>query len=100
VKLLKRRGKLPPEEVARLQLAAPFNLREAKAAWLAALAAAESFANERPPEEIGCLYYSHRDERFVVPRADIGLTQQGISPHYGVPGGVLPRVAGQALETS
>ena len=78
LELLKRRGKFQPEEVARLQLAAPFDLIEAKAAWLAALAAAEAFANERPPEETGCLYYSHRDERFVVPRGGIGLTEPGI----------------------
>ena len=85
LELPKRRGKFQPEEVARLQLAAPFDLIEAKAAWLAALAAAEAFANERPPEETGCLYYSHRDERFVVPRAGIGLTEPGVSPHYSVP---------------
>ncbi len=98
LELLKRRGKFHPEEFARLQLATPFDLVQAKVRWLAALGVAESFANERPPQEIGCLYYSHRDERFVVPREDAGLAEQQISPHFGAPGGVLPRVAGQALE--
>lgn len=97
LELLKRRGKFQPGEFERLQLATPFDLVQAKFKWLAALGAAESFANERPPGEFGCLYYSHRHERFVVPDAGTELTEQGISPHYGEPGGVLPRVGGQAL---
>jgi hypothetical protein len=98
LELLKRRGRHRPETIARLQLAAPFDLHAAKATWLAALADAESFAAARPPDEIGCLYYDRARERFVIPRADVALAEQGVVQHYGAPGGVLPRIADTALD--
>lgn len=98
LELLKRRGRYRPEDFARLNLAAPFDLTQAKETWLAALAAADAFVRERPPEEVGCLYYEVEGERFVMPRNDAGLAAQGVVPHYGAPGGVLPRVADQRVE--
>jgi hypothetical protein len=92
LELLKRRGRYRPEDFTRLHLAEPFDLPAAKDTWLAALADADAFVRARPPEEAGCLYYSVALDRFVVPRADIGLAAQDIVPHYGVPGGVVPRV--------
>jgi hypothetical protein len=93
LELLKRRGRYRPEDFARLDLAEPFDLRDAKRTWLDALARADAFARERPPAEIGCLYYSTRQSRFVVPRGDRDLEAQGIVVHFGAPGGVLPRMA-------
>lgn len=93
LELLKRRGRYRPEDFARLHLAEPFDLHDAKETWLAALADAEAFVRERPPGEAGCLYHSALRDTFVVPRSDTSLDAQGVVPHYGTPGGVLPRVA-------
>jgi hypothetical protein len=98
LELLKRRGRYRPEDFDRLRLVQPFDLPEAKQTWLAALARAEEFVRERPPEEAGCLYYALANEAFVLPRSDATLEVQGIVPHYGAPGGVLPRVADARVE--
>jgi hypothetical protein len=95
LELLKRRGRYRPEEIARLDLAAPFDLAAAKRTWLEALDDAERFARSRPPEELGCLYYSRAGARFVVPSADDASAD--VVPHYGRPGGVLPEVPGRAI---
>ncbi len=99
LELLKRRGRYRPEEFARLQLAEPFDLVQARQAWLEALGEAEAFAHARPPDELGCLYYSTREERFVVPRSDGSLDDQGIVLHFGAPGGVVPRMADSRVES-
>jgi len=93
LELLKRRGRYRPEEFDRLDLAEPFDLPDAKRTWLEALARADTFARERPAEEIGCLYYSTRDGRFVVPPSESDLEARGIGLHFGAPGGVVPRMA-------
>jgi hypothetical protein len=93
LELLKRRGRYHPEDFARLNLAEPFDLVHAKDTWLAALAEAEAFVRERPPEEYGCLYYSVQQNGFVMPRGDASLDDQAVVPHFGRPGGVLPRMA-------
>lgn len=98
LELLKRRGKYHPEDFSRLQLVEPFDLVRAKETWLAALADAEAFVRSRPPGEIGCLYYSAREQRFVVPRAEPPPAAEDVSPHFGVPGGVLPRVTEERIE--
>lgn len=89
---LKRRGRYRPEDVERLDLARPFDLVEAKGRWLEALEHAEEFVRARPPDELGCLYYAQDEGRFVVPSAGEDLDSQGIVPHFGRPGGVLPRM--------
>src|SRR5206468_5586552 len=71
------------EDFARLRLAQPFDLVEAKATWLAALTAAESFAGERPPEEAGVLYYSRQREGFVIPNAEPGLSARSEERRVG-----------------
>lgn len=87
LELLRRRGRVRPEDLQRLHLAAALDLTTLKSEWLAALGAAEVFVRSRPFEEAGCLYYSRECKRFVEPdEADDAV------PHYGRPGGVLPRI--------
>jgi len=97
LELLKRRGKYRPEDFARLELASPFDLVAAKQRWLNAIAEAEAFARERLAEEAGCLYYSRSKGRFVVPSPGLPLEDQGIAVHFGAPGGILPRIAGERI---
>jgi hypothetical protein len=97
LELLKRRGRYRPEDFSRLHLVEPFDLVRAKDTWLGALADAEKFVRGRPPEESGCLYYSTRQQQFVVPRHDASLPDQEIVLHFGAPGGVLPRMADSSI---
>ncbi len=89
LELLRRRGRVRPEELARLDLTAPVDIHELKADWLEAMESAEGFVRTRPPEEAGCLYYAVEHDRFVDPN---GPDMSKIEPHYGRPGGVLPRI--------
>jgi hypothetical protein len=89
LELLRRRGRYRSEDFTRLHLAGPVDLPALKREWLAALDEAERFIRSRPPEEIGCLYYSPSAEAFVAPAR--GATTDAVV-HYGRPGGVLPRV--------
>ncbi len=98
LELLKRRGHFRPEEFARLRMAVDFDLVAAKPEWLAALAEAEAMARARPAEELGCLYWSLSRKKFVVPRAQTALAEQQVVPHFGRPGGVLPRMADSRVE--
>lgn len=95
LELLARRGRVRPEEIARLDLAAPFDLEQAKRGWLAALDDANRFARSRPPDEVGCLYYDPASSRFVLPGAD--QASANVLLHYGRPGGVLPDVTGRSI---
>ena len=92
LELLKRRGRYHPQDFERLNLAQPFDLTKGKSVWLEALADAEVFARTRPPDEVGCLYYSVPLRAFVVPGSDADLVSQEIVPHFGAPGGVVPTV--------
>ena len=87
LELLRRRGRIRPEDLARLDLARAVDLHETKHAWLEALDAVEPFVASRPPEQIGCLYYSSSRRSFVDPREVADAV-----PHFGRPGGVLPRI--------
>jgi hypothetical protein len=87
LELLRRRGRLRAEDLARLDLALPIDLHATKRAWLAALDSVEPFVASRPAEEIGCLYHSAAKRAFVDPREAIDAR-----PHFGRPGGVLPRI--------
>lgn len=97
LELLKRHGRYRPEDFQRLQLTEPFDLVQGKTTWLAALAEAERFARTRPPEELGCLYYAPAKGAFVLP-AEAPLSAQDVVPHYGAPGGVIPRPADAAVD--
>ena len=88
LELLRRRGRVREEDLARLDLALPIDLRRLKKDWLEALDSVEDFVASRPPDEIGCLYYSASRRGFVDPRG-VGDSV----PHFGRPGGVLPRIA-------
>lgn len=45
----------------------------------------------RPPEELGCLYWSANANTFVMPAPAAPLAAD-VSPHFGRPAGVLPQV--------
>jgi hypothetical protein len=92
LEILRRRGKYQAEEFARLRLARPIDLRALKQEWLAALAEAERFIRARPPADMGCLYYSPGVKRFVAP----GDGPDDARPHFGRPGGVMPRIVDDA----
>jgi hypothetical protein len=94
LELLKRRGRYRSEEFARLDLVVPFDVVAAKRTWLAALDEADAFIRTRPPDEIGCLYWSSSSKSFVMPSAD-APAQADVVPHFGTPGGVLPQVRGE-----
>lgn len=85
---LKRQGRYRPEDMARLDLARPFDLVEAKHTWTEALRDAETFITSRPPSEAGCLYYDTTQETFVAPGAE---SSKSVVPHFGRAGGILPR---------
>lgn len=98
LELLRRRGRHRQVEIDRLDLTEPIDVVKAKGIWLSALEGAEGFVRGRPAEEIGCLYYSAARAKFVAPQAGSSLEEQGIVPHFGSPGGVLPQPTGLALE--
>lgn len=87
LELLRRRGRVRAEDLARLALAQPIDLHAMKRAWLEALDSVEPFVASRPPEEIGCLYHSASRRAFVDPRE---VTDA--APHFGRPGGLVPRI--------
>jgi len=89
LEMLRRRGRIRPEELQRLDLVAPLDVEHVKADWIAALQQAESFAKRRPPGEAGCLYVSPKTGRFVDPDK---VPEGDTVPHFGRPGGVLPRL--------
>ena len=86
--LLRRRGRVRSEDLARLELASPIDLQQLKTEWLDALDSVEPFVASRVAEEIGCLYYSALRRAFVDPRQTADS-----QPHFGRPGGVVPRLA-------
>lgn len=87
LELLQRRGRIRNEDLSRLDLSRPVDLPALKTEWLAALDSVPEFVESRPPDEIGCLYYSASRQAFVDPRA-----VDDAVPHFGRPGGVLPSV--------
>lgn len=88
LELIRRRGRYQPVDFERLRLAAPVEPTALKLKWLAALEDAESFVKSRPPEETGCLYYSPTQRRFAAPGPG---APADAAPHFGRPGGVLPK---------
>ena len=95
--LLRCRARYRLEEFDRLHLDRDVDLQNMKTRWLLALHNAFEFVNQRDPDQAGCLYHSVDEERFVAPDA-AGSRPDGVSPHFGRPGGVLPRLfRGDAL---
>ncbi len=89
LELMRRRGRYRAEDFARLRLTEPVDLVKLKGRWLSMLDVAETFIAARPADEMGCLYWSAATKRFVEPRTD-----EEVTPHFGRPGGVLPRTVG------
>lgn len=87
LELLRRRGRVRAEELARLDLTGPIDLAALKQEWLAMLDSVAPFVATRPADHIGCLYFSPSRQAFVDPRH----APEAV-PHFGRPGGVLPRV--------
>ncbi len=87
LELLRRRGRVRSEDLDRLDLTVAVDLQWLKSAWLEALDSVEPFVTSCPLDEIGCLYYSASHREFVDPR-----NAPDAVPHFGRPGGVLPRV--------
>lgn len=86
--LLRRRGKFQQEDFNRLKLKQQVDLTTLKTKWMRVLDEAQEFINQRPPKEIGCLYYSKIEKKFFAPQQD----NHDYITHYGQPGGVLPNV--------
>ena len=61
-----------------------------KEAWLKMLQDARTLIDHLPPDEVGCLYYSTLEKKFVTPPLE--SRPQTIQPHYGRVGGILPKV--------
>lgn len=91
LELIRRRGKNRGEDLARLRLRVAIDLQALKQAWLSALEEAETFIERAPFTEIGCLYYSPIQQKFVAP--DFASLEHGCVLHFGRLGGVLPRFA-------
>jgi hypothetical protein len=90
LELLKRRGRPQQADLDRLDMARPLDAAEAKKRWLRALDEAESFVSLRPAPELGCLYFHRETGSFRAPDEAKSLEDQGLVPHFGAPGGVLP----------
>jgi hypothetical protein len=82
--LLRRRGRLRPEDLARLHLRTLPDLESLKREWLRALEGAEAFIAARPPAELGCLYYSRKRQKFV---SEFGSPDADVVTHHGRSGG-------------
>lgn len=85
--LLRRRGHVRQEDVERLALRDVPDLAALKVEWLSALEEGEALVRARLPNEVGCLYRSTERRCFVG--GDVEAPD--VVPHYGRPGGVLPR---------
>lgn len=97
LELLRRRGTVRPEELARLRTSTPLNPADLKSRWQGALAAADEFVRQRPLDEVGCVYVDSRTGAVRAPDISRTLDAQGLVPHFGAPGGVIPRLPDQEL---
>lgn len=85
--MLRRRGRIRPEDLRRLDLAVPLRPEEVRRDWDTALAGATDFVLKHAGEETGCLFYSAATGAFADP--DLPAAR-GVVKHFGRPGGVLP----------
>lgn len=89
IDLLRRRGKVRPEDLKRMALNMRPDLSELKSRWLIVLDQAEEFVRKRPADKIGCLYFDKDQRKFIEPKAG-----DKVVPHFGRPRGLLPSVGG------
>lgn len=87
--LLKRKGHITAEELARLDLSAAIDIPSMRAIWRQALGEAQEWIDQRPPAESGCLYTDPKTGGLFAPDADEPATIL-----RGKPGGVLPSIQG------
>lgn len=93
LELLKRRGKYRPEEFSRLKLKKKVDLLTLKPTWRNIVESAENFIKSRPPNEVGCLYYSLTKKQFSAPSpGNSDQMKEKYALHFGRPGGVLPNI--------
>lgn len=90
LELLKRRGKYHSQDFVRLNLHTPVDLQRLKTDWLQMLDEVEHFVQIAPPDDIGCLYYSITDQKFIQPTEF--SKSSNILRHFAKPGGILPLV--------
>lgn len=87
--LLKRKGQITPQELARLDLSADIDIPSLHDTWRQALEEAQTWIDQRPPAESGCLYTDPKTGALIAPLAD-----EPASLLRGKPGGVLPSIQG------
>lgn len=90
LELLKRRGRYHSEDFERLNLNVKIDLQSYKSKWLVLLSEIEVFIKRAPAKEVGCLYYSKKQNKFVLPNFE--NQSDDISPHYGQLYGVFPQI--------
>jgi len=84
--LLKRRGKYRDEDFSRLNLNKKIDLVELKQKWQTLLHDTEEFLRDFHSENVGCLFYNTKKNKFVQPQKK----EAHILAHFGKSGGVLP----------
>lgn len=91
LEMLKRRGKYQPRDFSRLHLANEIDLVGLKERWISMLEQASEYIRQGDPNEIGCLYYDRQKGTFTAPTPE-ERASGNIVPHFGRPGGVLPKL--------
>jgi len=86
--LIRRRGIIRQEDLKKLNLVENIDLAQFKQDWLNALQDAEQFIRSRPHDELGCLYYSANEMKFIGDFSAIETSDA--KPHYGKPYGIKP----------
>lgn len=74
------------DDIDRLNLNTPLNIRDMKKQWLAASENARNLIATLPPEDLGCLYLNDKNEP-VSPSSD---SLEKLARHYGSVGGAWP----------
>ena len=69
------------------------DLKVIKVEWLNALDRARVFLTERDPVNVGCLYYSTSQQKFISPEMPDVELKDDVLIHFGKLGGVLPNVS-------
>jgi hypothetical protein len=85
LELLARKGRVRQEDLDRLDLAQPVDLRQAVGVYRKALEQGKKWIRTRPPGEAGCLYRRPKSGLFFAP-----MPEDACDVHQGAPGGVLP----------
>jgi hypothetical protein len=86
LELIKRRGRVRPEDLSRLMLSKEIDLNNLKKKWLSMIEEAEDLIRWLPLDQVGCLYYNKTLKKFVTPDKSFIDTV----PHFGRYTGVSP----------